>query len=221
MEKFNLILVDDHPLYRIGLRDIIKKHLPEANILAEYESGIDLLENLENLPTPDILLLDIIMPGISGIKTAKIIREKYPDIKIVMLSAEVSKEYIEVLLDIGVAGYLNKLAAEDVLINAIKEVLSGNQFWGQTVSKILYDIYISTQKSSPSATGTKQATLTPKEEEVVVLLCEGLTLKEIAQKLNLSPRTIDTHKANVMKKMNFHSIVDIVKYAIKEGIIVV
>lgn len=216
MNKKQLILVDDHPLYRIGLRDIITEYIPQVTLVAEYGSGEELLKNLHDDLLPDLLLLDVVMPGMNGIETARIVREKYPEIKIIMLSAEVSKKYLEELLKIGVNGYLSKLANTEVLKKAIEEVIMGQQFWGREISKILYDIYISeTQKKK-----TTKPTLTNTEEKIVLLLCEGLTIKEIAERLELSSRTIDTHKANIMRKMGFHSIVDIIKYAIKEGIFV-
>lgn len=216
MNKKQLILVDDHSLYRIGLRDIITEYIPQVTLVAEYGSGEELLKNLHDDLLPDLLLLDVVMPGMNGIETARIVREKYPEIKIIMLSAEVSKKYLEELLKIGVNGYLSKLANTEVLKKAIEEVIMGQQFWGREISKILYDIYISeTQKKK-----TTKPTLTNTEEKIVLLLCEGLTIKEIAERLELSSRTIDTHKANIMRKMGFHSIVDIIKYAIKEGIFV-
>ncbi len=226
MEKINIVIVDDHELYRLGEKAVITEKLPQVTILAEYGSGQELLVHLENGVCPDIILLDIVMPGISGIETAEIVREKYPHIKIIMLSSEVAPEVINTLIDIGVNGYLSKLAVKEDLAKAILAVYDNNLYYGQDISRIIYDMYIAQsvnkpkQKSKLFSTKNKTKLLTDKEESVVKLLCEGLPTKIIADKLSISKRTVETHKYNSMQKLGFHSTIELVKYAIREGIIV-
>ncbi len=224
-ETIKVIIVDDHALYRLGERAVITEKLPQVSILAEYGSGQELLVHLSKGIMPDIILLDIVMPGISGIETAQQIRVKYPDIKIIMLSSEVAPEMINTLIDIGVNGYLSKLAVKDDLTNAILTVCDDNLFYGQDVSRIIYDMYIAksvNKPSKPALTPTKNEDnlLTTKEEEVIRLLCDGLPVKAIADKLSVSNRTVETHKHNIMQKLGFHSTIELTKYAIAEGIIV-
>ncbi len=225
-DTLKLIIVDDHALYRLGERSVIKEKIPKAKILADYGSGQELLVGLRSGLLPDIVLLDIVMPGISGIETAKKIKEDYPEIKIIMLSSEVAPEIINEILDIGVNGYLSKLAVKDDLADAIKSVSEGNLFYGQDIARIIYDTYISQsveipspRKSFFSLKKSEKKLFTEREKQVIEFLCEGITTKEIAAKLNVSKRTVDTHKSNIMQKLGFYSTVELVKYAIKEGMV--
>lgn len=223
MNKSNIIIVDDHDLYRLGLRSIIEKNIPEISIIAEYSSGKELLHHLENKTIPQLVMLDILMPGISGVELAEIIRKKYPEIKILVVSSEVSVKVIGELLDIGVEGYLSKLTTKKYLVSALNVLLEGEKFYGQEITKILYNVYVSKQNSQTKGwfkADKKEVKLTAQEKKIIELLCDGLSSKKIAEELFISPRTVDNHKTRIMQKLNFHSTVELVKYAIKEGIIV-
>lgn len=225
MDETKIILVDDHALFRIGERAVINERMPGVVIDAEFSSGVDLLRYLETSPKIDIILLDIIMPEIDGIEIAKILRKKYPDIKIIMLSSEVSQQAIIDLLEIGVDGYLSKIAIQDDLVVALKSVLSGSQYFGRSVAKIIYETYVAVSQSNDSNHKTEElhdskVSLTQREIEVIELLCDGITTREIASKLKVSTRTIDNHRANILQKLGFHNTIELVKYAIKEGIVV-
>ncbi len=225
MSTTKIILVDDHALYRLGVRVVIAERMPEVEIIAEYSSGTELLGNLELGVIPDLILLDIIMPEVSGIDTARIIREKFPEISVIMLSSEVNLQTINELLEIGVNGYLSKLAIQDDLVNAVKAVMSGSQFFGRNVAKIMYDTYIAKTYEQENKLSTKENvetkhSLTSREIEIIELLCDGITAKEIATKLGVSSRTIDNHRYNILQKLGFHNTIELVKFAIKEGIVV-
>ncbi len=225
MKDLKVILVDDHELYRVGVRTVIEEKLPNISIIAECSSGKELLVLLENDLIPDLVLLDIVMPEINGIEVAIVLREKYPDIKIIMLSSEVSHSTINELLKINVDGYLSKITVKEELANAINSVVEGSHFYGQDISKVIYDIYIS-KINAPQKKGffrKKQpmVKLTEREREIIEMLCEGVAIKKIAEKLNISSRTISNHKANIMQKLGFHSTIELVKYAIREGIIII
>lgn len=216
MNNLKIIIVDDHALFRMGVRSVIVDKLPHTNILAEYGSGEKLLQQLTESDKPDIILLDIVMPGISGIETARQLKEKYPDIKIIMLSSEVTSEIINELLDIGVDGYLSKLVLKEDLAEAILSVAKDNIYYGQDITRIMYDAYIAGHNKKSK----QKVHITEREREVIELLCEGITMKEIADRLNISKRTIDTHKSNIMQKLGFRSTIELVKYAIRESIVV-
>ncbi len=225
-EILKLVIVDDHALYRLGERAVISEKLPTVKILAEYSSGQELLVGFKSGLVPDIILLDIVMPGINGIETAKKIKQDYPEIKIIMLSSEVAPEIINELLDIGVNGYLSKLAVKDDLADAIKSVSEGNLFYGQDIARIVYNTYISQSTQTPSSKKSffslkrnDNVSFSEREKKIIEFLCEGITTKEVAARLNVSKRTIDTHKSNIMQKLGFHSTVELVKYAIKEGMV--
>lgn len=215
MNNLKIIMVDDHALFRLGIRSVILDKLPHTSILAEYSSGEELLQQLTESNKPNIILLDIVMPGISGIETARQIKKKYSDIKIIMLSSEMALEVINELLDIGVDGYLSKFVLKEDLAEAIISVADGGIYYGQDIAHIMYNAYISRR----SKKSRQKVSITEREREVIELFCEGITVKEIADRLNISKRTIDTHKANIMQKLGFHSTVELVKYAIREGII--
>lgn len=223
IEKCDVVLVDDHALFRLGVKSVITERFPNFKIIAEYDSGKVFLEEIDNNPLPNLIILDIIMPKISGIKIARIIRKQYPEIKIIMLSSEISEKTIEKLLNIGVDAYLSKLVIQDDLGNAIKTVLAGQQFFGQNIAKTIYEIYKTSKKNVKRRTFFQKKKLpielSKREVELVELFCDGLTIKEIAQELEISPKTVNNHKLNIMQKLGFHSNIELIKYAIKRGII--
>jgi DNA-binding NarL/FixJ family response regulator len=218
-----IAIVDDHPLYRLGIQSVLNDKLPEITVVGEYASAKELFSYLERGLHPDMVILDIIVPGISGVEIARILREKYPKIKILVLSSEVNFELVDELITIGVNGYLSKTAMQCDLIAAISSVLAGNHFYGKDIARIMYNIYIKANFKPVTTVlfsePKKETKLTKREKEIINLLCEGIAVKEIATILCVSPRTIDNHKANIMKKLGFHNRIELVKYAIKEGIV--
>lgn len=220
-----IVIVDDHALYRLGVRSVIEDQLPECSIVGEYSTGQELLVKLENCKNlPDLILLDIVMPEISGIEIAQILREQCPETRIIMLSSESTPETVEQLLKIGVNGYLNKAAVQTDLINAIRSVMDGEPFYGKIISKIMYDTYIAKNNATTSkcrifGKSNEKIILTDREKEVIKLLCDGKTVKEIADILCVSPRTVDSHKYNVLQKLDFHNTAELVQFALKEGIL--
>lgn len=223
MGAIKIIIVDDHALFRVGERAVITKDLPNATILGDYSSGEELLVHLNSGVLPDLVLLDIIMPNMTGIEVAGILKNDYPDVKIIMLSSEVETNTVQELLDIGINGYLSKMAVNEDLVNAISAVMTGNLYYGRDIAKIMYDIHLSKSGEVNKQLCKKTAKyqeLTNREIEIVKLYCDGFTAKEIAEKLFVSERTVSNHKANIMQKLGFQNTVDLVKYAIQEKIIV-
>lgn len=226
-----IILVDDHALFRDGVYSSLQKtdNLP-VDIIGEAGSGAEFFMLLSPDNLPDLVLLDIVLPDMSGVEIARRLKKEYPGVKIIMLSAEVSEELITELLDIGVEGYLSKMARKEDIQTALRTVIGGCQYFGRSVAKMMYDIYLAQQQErkapmSKSAVTEKDilskeqpAFLTDREKKIVRLLCDGLQIKEVAKELNISPRTVETHKSKILLKLGFSRTTDLVKFAIKEGL---
>ena len=219
----NIVVVDDHALYRMGVRSVIQSLSPAINIIGECASGAEFYALLEIGTIPDLVCLDIFLPDTTGIEISKNLKKQYPEIKIIILSSEVSRESVSTLLEIGVEGYLSKMVQKTDLVKAIKTVISGSHYYGQSISNIMYDVYVARKHEKKQKKSllsrNKNLGLTQREVEVVRLLCDGYMAKEVAEKLDTSIRTIETHKANIYKKMGFNNIVEVIKYAVKCGIV--
>ncbi|CAK7047326.1 response regulator transcription factor [Petrimonas sulfuriphila] len=229
-----VILVDDHAMYREGIRSSMSK-LTECpcEIIGEAGSAAEFFMFLQKGDIPDMALLDIMLPDLSGVEIARKLRLEYPEMKIIMLSSEVSEELITELLEIGVDGYLNKLARREDLQAALCTVAGGNPYFGRSVAKMMYEIYLAQQyqKDSPRKKGIfnykkqispaapSESILSERETEIICLLCDGKSMKEIASRLCISIRTVETHKSNILAKLGFSNLVDLVKFAIKEGLV--
>lgn len=227
-----IIIVDDHALYRDGIRASVQniENFP-VSVIGEAGSGAEFFMLLASGKIPDLAMLDIGLPDISGVEIARRLKNEYPGVKVIILSAEVSKDLINELLDIGVEGYLSKMARKENIYVAISTVIGGCRYFGRSVSKMMYDIYLAQQKmnehSMHGATkedGTpvkkNRSGLTEREKEIIRLLCNGLQTKEVADELNISVRTVETHKSKVLAKLGFSRMTDLIKYAIKEGLTV-
>lgn len=219
----SVVLVDDHALYRVGVRSVIEALSPTVEIIAECPSGAEFYALLEINIIPDLVLLDIFLPDTTGIEIAHFLKRKYPEMKVIMLSSEVSEESVSQLLEIGVEGYLSKLAQMSDLEKAIRTVLGGNHYYGQSIAKIMYDVYVAKKHDAKPKKNIfirkDEQILTNREIEIVRLLCDGYQAKEVAEKLNTSVRTIETHKTNVLRKLGFNNIAEVIKYAVKNGIV--
>ncbi|OQX75619.1 MAG: hypothetical protein B6D61_10050 [Bacteroidetes bacterium 4484_249] len=214
MGKIKVFVVDDHDIIRDGIKALLML-ADDIVIIGDAENGDSLFDFLE-IGLPDVLLLDITMPGMSGIEIARKLKTEYPEIKIIILTAESSEKNIFDSIEAGVKGFLPKNAGKDKLINAIRSVYDGEEYFDNSVSQIVLKSYI----NSSGKTGKKEQTkLTERETDIVKLITEGLSHKEIAANLFISKRTVDSHVANIMEKFRFRSKAGIIKYAIKTGIV--
>ena len=208
----NVILVEDHALFRLGLMSALKTMRLEVCVVGEAESGKRLFELLQTT-NPDIVLLDIMLPDISGVEIAQRMQIEYPDIKILVISAESDQEIIKPLIEAGIKGYISKnQSATQDLMNAIRVINDGLEYFGKDIAQIIYNIYVSKK-------GSIDIELTDREREIIALCRDGIPSKEIAQQLNISPRTVDTHKNNIFKKLGITNTMEMVNYALKHGII--
>ncbi|MGM9817528.1 MAG: response regulator [Paludibacteraceae bacterium] len=206
-KKTSLILVDDHPLFLMGLHATLSE---KYHIMGEAHSGDELFAQLKS-GSPDIVLLDIIMPGMSGVEAACRLHAEYPDIKILVLSAETTEKILVDMLQAGIDGFVSKLASVDELCLAVETVKSGTQYFGKDIARIIYDIRV--------AENADDHIFTHREMDIIRLCAEGLSLKEIADTLNISARTVDTHKTNIFRKLGINNSVELVRYAIRHHII--
>lgn len=213
-EAIKLHIVEDHKIVRDGIRAMLLG-IKDVKLTGESTNGKSFIDELENLSV-DIVILDIGLPDISGIKIAEIISEKSPGLKVIILSANADEENINSAVNYGVAGFLSKDASKEEFLEAVRTVYSGEQFFSDSISKILYDSYINIikEKQLPD-----KKSLTNRETEVIKLISDGYSYKEIAKKLNISARTVETHRNNILEKLELKNNIEIVKYAIKSNLV--
>lgn len=216
MKKIKVVLADDHQLFRDGLKSILS-NVDTIDIIQEVSSGKELINYLQNHYC-DVVLTDISMPEITGIEAAKWINDNKPEIKVLILSMHINEAYILNSVKAGVKGYLPKDVSKEELLNAIKKVAGGEEYYANEISNILFKSYLNKTKLKAQGRSPK-VELTQREHEIVKLVAEGFLNKEISDKLSISIRTVDTHKANIIHKLKLKSSIDIVKYAIKNGMI--
>lgn len=208
----NVILVDDHELFRIGIRGSLKR--TDVCILGEAESGIQLFTLLRTLH-PDLIFLDIILPDMTGIDIARRLRASFPEIKILILSAENTADTIKDLLQIGIDGFISKRRCNSVeLDKAVRVIMDGENYFGRDISTLMCSITAAKRKAS-----YKEPEFTEREAEVIRLAYEGLSAKQIAEMMGISHRTVDTHKRHIFKKLGINNTYEMIQYAIKCGII--
>lgn len=213
--KIRLLLVDDHAVVRTGLRMLLEGE-EDIEIVGEAQNASETLNQI-SLLNPDVILMDIGLPDMSGIEATRKIKQLAPDIAIVALTIHEDEEYFFQMLDAGASGYVPKRAAPEELITAIRVTAQGEVYLYPSLAKLLVSDYL-TQSNLPG----KQATLdglTPREYEVLTLLADGASNNEIAAQLSISPKTVARHRENIMGKLGLHSRAELVKYAIRKGII--
>lgn len=209
-----LIIVEDHALFRLGLKAALASKKSEISIIGEAEDGKSLFALLKT-GRPDIILLDIILPDISGVEIARRLRKDYPEIKILVLSSENSASTVQTLIDIGIDGFISKRqSASDELVEAIESVMNGFEYFGKDIAAIIYNVYVSKKRTEKAL-----SPFTDREKEIIALCKEGLLCKEIADRLCISPRTVDAHKNNIFKKLGINSALELTLYALKHDII--
>lgn len=217
MSNIKIILADDHQLFRDGIKSLLSTE-KNLEILAEVSSGKELLDFLKKNDVPDIVISDISMPDMNGIELTRNLTENYHQIRVLLLSMHINQEYILDGIEAGAKGYLQKDVSRHVLMESISEIYKGEEYFSEEVSKIALRGLINKSKKDKQVKKSVEC-LTDREIEIVKLVAEGLMNKEISAKLNLSTRTIDNHKSNILQKLNLKSSIDIVKFAIKNKII--
>ena len=214
MREIKIILVDDHQMFRDGVKAVLHDE-ENISVIGEVGRGGELFEMLNSL-TPDLVITDISMPDISGIEITKYLTENYPSVRVLILSMHKNEEFITKSISAGASGYLPKDTSMKELLEAIEVISDGGNYFNRDISDTLLSSII--RKSKSQAKEAKPSKLTAREKEIITLVVEGLTNKEIAEKLFISIRTVDSHKNNIMQKLNLRSTVEMVKYAIKNNL---
>ncbi len=215
MDEVKLLLVDDHEVVRTGLRMLLENQ-PNYKIVGEANTGHQALELADALH-PDVVIMDITLPDISGIEATRRLRQSHPDLPVVALTIHEDEQYFFEMLQAGASAYVPKRAAPEDLLNAIEAVHAGEVYIYPSLAKLLVADFLSRVNE-----GSNKATmdgLTPREQEVLSVLAEGLSNDEIAEKLAISRHTVARHRENLMRKLNLHSRSELVKYAIRKGLI--
>jgi len=215
MRKIRILLADDHKLMRSGLRVLLEQQA-DLTVVGEASDGREAVALVAS-QRPDVLVMDIGMPNLNGIEAATQITQSHPEISIVMLSMHSDESYVLRALKAGAKGYLLKDSAEADLIRAIHAVADGKSFFSPAVSKVLLDDYV--RKLRRSGTEDPYDLLTPREREILQLVAEGKSNKDVAQLLNLSVYTVETHRSNIMEKLNLHGVPELILYAVRKGVI--
>lgn len=216
MQKIKLILVDDHTIVRDGLK-VLLMNVDDIEVIGEAENAKQLFELLLS-KKPDVLIMDISLPDMTGIEITQKISNEYQDIGVVMLTANISDESVFESLKAGAQGYLPKNASREELLDAIYNVYAGREYLSNSISNTVLKSFIFRARKGTKLEDKKEK-LTGREIEIIELFAEGLTYKEIADRLNISTRTVESHKNNIMEKLNLKTIVDLVKFAIKHGMV--
>ena len=217
MEKIKLILVDDHQLVRAGIANLLNNE-EGFEIIGEAfdaDSFFDLLKTQH----PDIVLLDIALQGLSGIDITKKIHNKYPSIRILILSMHTSEEFIFNAINAGARAYIPKNTSRKELIEAIYAVHRGEEYFAESISNVILKSYIKKAKTNTDDAEEKESLLSKREIEVLRLFGEGMTNQEIADKLFISIRTVESHKNHIMARLELKTTVDLLKFAIKNNIV--
>jgi len=215
--KKRLIIIDDHPLFREGLKSIIGRST-RYEVAGEAGNGRDGLQLAGKLK-PDIALVDIALPDQSGLELIRDMLKASPGTRILIISVHSKIDYIVKAFQSGAFGYIVKVSAADKLLEGIEHVLKGDYYMDTAVSQQVVKKLAGLMAADKIVTGSGYDSLTPREQEVMVLLAEGLPLQQVADKLFISPKTAENHRANIMRKLELHSTIELVRYAAKLGII--
>ena len=208
-----LLLVDDHPLIRQGLRHLLEGE-PEFKVIGEAGDGLEALLLVERLK-PNILVVDIMMPGLNGLEVLRQMKHISPDTRAIVLSMQSADAYVLEALKNGAAGYVLKETGPSELVNAVREVTHGNQYLSIKISERLQ---VSGRKIIDMPSDAYE-TLTTREREILQMTVEGQTSQEVGDKLTISPRTVEVHRSNLMNKLGLHNQTELIRFAIKRGIL--
>jgi two-component system response regulator NreC len=215
MNEVKLLLVDDHEVVRTGLRMLLENQ-PNIVIVGEASTGLQAIEMADTLD-PDVVIMDITLPDISGIEATRRLKQSHPDLPVVALTIHEDEQYFFEMLQAGASGYVPKRAAPEDLLNAIQAVHAGEVYIYPTLAKLLVADFIS--RAGEGVNKAAMDGLTPREQEVLSVLADGMSNDDIAERLAISRHTVARHRENLMRKLNLHSRSELVKYAIRKGLI--
>jgi DNA-binding NarL/FixJ family response regulator len=216
-DKKRILLVDDHPLFRAGLKALLVDN-PSFEIIGEAGDGKEAIRLTKTLK-PDLLLLDITLPDKSGIEITRELKDRFPEILIMIVSMHSRIDYITESFRAGALGYVIKESAAERLVQGLETVARGEYFLDSSLSHKVVEKILGFPTKEAIITDEKYASLTPREEQVLRLLAEGHSAREVGEKLFISPKTVENHRANIMDKLDLHSTLDLIRYAVRLGLI--
>jgi len=211
--KTKILLADDHQIVRDGLHHLLGRE-KDMEVVAEVENGRAAVQLAAEL-SPDVVVMDVSMPDMNGIEATRQILRHDEKIKVVALSMHSDRRYVARMLEAGAAGYLVKDSAIEEVVSAIRSVVAGKRYLSPQIVGMVIEGYV---QHLPDGAATRSAVLTLREREILQLLAEGKSTREIAAALCLSGKTVDTHRRKIMNKLNLHSVAELTKYALREGI---
>ena len=209
-----IVLADDHTIVRQGLRLLLEAE-PDFSVVGEASDGLE-VAGLGDQLRPAVLVLDLMMPGVSGLEVTRIVCQQFPKTSVVILSMHADESYVLAALKNGAAAYVLKDAGAEDLLQAVREVVQGRRYLSSPFSQVGIDTYTKRAESTPLDV---YDTLTSREREVLHLTAEGYSSTDVSGVLSISPRTAEAHRANLMRKLGFHSQADLIRYALRRGII--
>lgn len=215
MDKIKILLADDHPLVRSGLIKLLEPY-KEFIIVGEAGDGEEAVAMTKKLE-PDVVVIDLSMPKLSGVEATKLIRKNFPSTKVLVLTMHDNEEYVYQILKSGAGGYVLKSSGRDDLAAAIRAVANGERFFSPRVSEIMMEAYLRKADAREEFTmNDGDIPLTKREKEILSYIADGLNNTQIAEKLFISARTVDTHRTNIMQKLDIHDAANLVRYALSK-----
>lgn len=214
MEPIRILIADDHAVIRSGLR-LLLNSLPDLDVVGDAGSGEEAVEKVASLQ-PDVLLLDIAMPGMGGLEAARLIREQAPDVRIIVLTMYNDEAYLRQFLEVGVSGYVLKRAADTELVDAIRAVHRGESVIYPSLMGQLIDSYLKQPAPAQPQAGDE---LSPRETEVLRLVALGNTSQQVSRELLISVNTVETHRAHIMAKLGLRGRAQLVRWAVAHGLV--
>ncbi len=208
-----VLLVDDHAIIREGLRSLLEKQ-PDMDVLADTDEGRKAVELVREL-MPDVVIMDVTMAGLNGIEATRLITNEFPEVKVVALSIHSQRRFIADMLSAGAAGYILKECLFDELVQAIQTVAMGGRYLSPRIADVVVEDYV---KRLSSTADSPLSELTGREREVLQLVAEGKSTKQIAFELHVSTKTIEANRRQIMDKLNVHSVAELTKCAVREGL---
>jgi DNA-binding NarL/FixJ family response regulator len=208
-----VLLVDDHAIIREGLRSLLEKQ-PQTEVVADTDNGRKAVELVREL-SPDIVVMDVTMPGLNGIEATRLITGEFPEVKVIALSIHSQRRFVADMLGAGAAAYILKECLFDELVQAIQAVAAGGRYLSPRIADVVVEDYV---KRLSTTVDSPLAMLTSREREVLQLVAEGKSTKEIALELHVSTKTIEANRRQIMEKLDMHSVAELTKYAVREGL---